>query len=112
MKMTMKKSLFTLFAVLLVAVALAVPCFASGGNVSGVIEETWDAANTQIQEVVDNVVFPALSVILAIAFFAKTASAWFDYRKHGQFEWVSPCILFVCLLFCLIAPQFIWKIVL
>lgn len=84
MKMKMKKSLITLFAVLLVAAVLAVPCFASsgssggGGNVSGVIEETWDAANTQIQEVVDNVVFPALSVILAIAFFAKTASAWFD----------------------------------
>lgn len=107
----MKRKLLTLMMIVLTIAILAVPCFASS-NVSDVIEQTWDAAETQIKEVVDNVVFPALSVILAVCFFAKIGSAFFDYRKHGQFEWVAPVILFVCLLFTLIAPQFIWQVIL
>ncbi len=104
------------FAVLLI-IAMAVPAFAAassgggGGNVSGVIEQTWDSANTQIKEVVNNVVFPALSLVLVIAFFVKVATAYFDYRKHGQFEWAPPAILFVCLVFSLLAPQFIWQVI-
>ena len=69
-----------------------------------------DAAG-QIKTVVDTVVFPALSLVLAIAFFVKLAMAYFDYRKHGQFEWTGPAILFVCLIFVLLAPNYIWNIV-
>ena len=47
----------------------------------------------------------------AIAFFAKLAMAYFDYRKHGQFEWAGPVILFVCLVFVLLAPNYIWGII-
>lgn len=36
---------------------------------------------------------------------------YFDYRKHGQFEWTGPAILFVCLIFVLLAPNYIWGIV-
>jgi hypothetical protein len=36
--------------------------------------------------------------------------AYFDYRKHGQFEWAAPAILFACLVFTLTAPKYIWKI--
>lgn len=57
---------------------------------AGAIEETWDAASDQIKTVVDNVVFPALDMILAIAFFVKLGSAYFDYRKGHQFEWAGP----------------------
>lgn len=31
--------------------------------------------------------------------------------KHGQFEWTGPAILFVCLIFVLLAPNYIWGIV-
>ena len=65
----------------------------------------------QIKTVVDSVVFPALGMVLAIAFFVKLAMAYFDYRKHGQFEWTGPAILFVCLIFVLLAPNYIWGIV-
>jgi hypothetical protein len=41
----------------------------------------------------------------------KVGTAYFDYRKHGQFEWAAPAILFVCLVFSLIAPQFIWQVI-
>ena len=30
--------------------------------------------------------FSAIDLILAVLFFVKLGGAWFDYRKHGQFE--------------------------
>ncbi|NLM14551.1 MAG: DUF3852 family protein [Clostridiaceae bacterium] len=32
------------------------------------------------------------------------------HRKHGQFEWAAPAILFACLVFTLTAPLYIWTI--
>lgn len=99
------------FIVLALSLCLCVPAFAAGGDVAGAVEQTWTDAASQIKSVVDTVGFPALSMILAIAFFAKLAMAYFDYRKHGQFEWAGPVILFVCLVFALLAPNYIWGII-
>ena len=44
-------------------------------------------------------------------FFAKLGTAYFDYRKSGQFEWTAPAILFACLVFTLTAPLYIWQII-
>lgn len=83
----------------------------ANGNVSGVIEETWKNAEGQIRQVVNNVIFPALSIILAIFFFVKLGSSYFDYKKNNdRFEWTAPAILFVCLVFTLTAPTYIWKL--
>ena len=68
-------------------------------------------SSTQIKTVVDNVVFPVIDMVLAIAFFVKLGTAYFDYRKSGQFEWTAPAILFACLVFTLTAPTYIWGIV-
>ena len=87
----------------------AVTVFAAG-DVSSAIESTWTSAQTQIKNVVNNVVFPAVDMILAILFFVKMALAYMDYRKHGQFEFVAPAILFGCLVFSLTAPLYIWSI--
>lgn len=107
-----RKHIFTMFlVVLMLALCLCVPAFAADGDVAGAVEQTWTDASGQIKTVVDSVVFPALSMILAIAFFAKLAMAYFDYRKHGQFEWAGPVILFVCLVFVLLAPNYIWGII-
>lgn len=89
--------------------ALSVTAFAAG-DVAGAIEQTWNTAKTQIQTVVNNVVFPVVDMILAILFFVKLGTAYFDYRKHGQFEFTSPAILFACLIFTLTAPLYIWSI--
>ena len=90
---------------------MAVPAFAtSAGNVSGAIESTWNAAQGQVKDIVNNVVFPVIYMILAILFFVKIATAYMDYRKHGQFEFTAPAILFACLLFSLTAPSYIWSI--
>ena len=57
-------------------------------------------------------VFCALACLMfAIAFFVKLGTAYFDYRKSGQFEWTAPAILFACLVFTLTAPTYIWGIV-
>ena len=84
---------------------------AAADDVADAVEQTWGDASEQIKTVVDSVVFPALGMVLAIAFFVKLAMAYFDYRKHGQFEWTGPAILFVCLIFVLLAPNYIWGIV-
>lgn len=106
-----KKISVLLCFVLLIALLLSSTVFASGtGDVAGAIEGTWNDASGQIKTVVNKVVFPAIDLILAVFFFAKLGMAYFDYRKHGQFEWAAPAILFACLVFTLTAPAYIWKI--
>lgn len=101
--------------ILMIAATVSIVCcttaLAAGGDVSGAIQQTWTAASGQVKTVVDTVVFPALDMILAIAFFVKVGSAYFDYRQRGQFEWTPPAILLVCLIFCLTAPSYIWGII-
>lgn len=109
--MKRKRIFHMVLVILALSFALCVPAFAADGDVAGAVEQTWTDASSQIKTVVDNVVFPALSMVLAIAFFAKLAMAYFDYRKHGQFEWAGPVILFVCLVFVLLAPNYIWGII-
>ena len=83
---------------------------AGTGDVAGAIEGTWNDASEQIKTVVNKVVFPAIDLILAVFFFAKLGTAYFDYRKHGQFEWAAPAILLAGLVFTLTAPAYIWTI--
>ena len=111
MIMKMKRAAASALTALALGVLCCVPAFAADGDVAGAVEQTWTDASEQIKTVVDNVVFPVLSMVLAIAFFAKLAMAYFDYRKHGQFEWTGPAILFVCLIFVLLAPNYIWGII-
>ena len=103
--------MFTMASVMmLLVVFLAVPAFAAG-NVSGAIEGTWNAAQGQIKDIVNNVVFPVIDMILAVLLFVKIATAYMDYRKHGQFEFTAPAILFATLVFSLSAPLYIWSII-
>ena len=105
------KKMFRILAIAMVVAALCcAPAFAAG-DVASAVESTWKGAATQIKTVVEKVVFPALDMILAIAFFVKVGSAYFDYRQRGQFEWTPPAILLVCLIFCLTAPSYIWGII-
>lgn len=107
-----KRYLRPMVVLLLLTLICAFPAFAAnGGDVAGAVEQTWNDAAAQIKTVVDNVVFPALTMVLAIAFFVKLALCYFEYRKHGQFEWTGPAILFVCLIFVILAPNYIWGIV-
>ncbi|MBO5324064.1 MAG: DUF3852 domain-containing protein [Oscillospiraceae bacterium] len=103
--------MITLGCLMMVLVCtMAMPAFATSGNVSGAITDTWNAAQSQIKDIVNNVVFPVIDMILAILLFVKIATAYMDYRKHGQFEFTAPAILFACLLFSLTAPSYIWNI--
>ena len=96
---------------LLLCLMFSTMAYAAGiGDVAGAIEGTWTTASQQIKTVVNKVVFPAIDLILAVFFFAKLGTAYFDYRKHGQFEWAAPAILFACLVFTLTAPLYIWQV--
>ena len=108
-----KKLVRILLCVALVTIilsAFSMTAFAAG-DVAGAIENTWNTAKEQVKTVVNNVVFPVVDMILAILFFVKVGTAYFDYRKHGQFEFTAPAILFACLIFTLTAPLYIWTII-
>ena len=107
-----KNMIPVLLAVLLLCCAFSTTAFAAGsGDVAGAVQSTWQTASGQIKTVVNNVVFPAIDLILAVFFFAKLGTAYFDFRKSGQFEWTAPAILFACLVFTLTAPLYIWGII-
>lgn len=103
------KIVLTVLCVLSIVAITALPVFAAG-DVSSAVQKTWNSAQTQIKNVVNNVVFPVIDMILAILFFVKLATAYMDYRKHGQFEFAAPAILFGCLIFSLTAPTYIWSV--
>ena len=86
--MKMKRLMMLVCVAALTACVFCVPTYAASGDV----------------------VFPAIDLILAVFFFAKLGTAYFDYRKHGQFEWAAPAILFACLVFTLTAPLYVWQI--
>lgn len=107
-----KKQMLALAFALVLCLAFQTTAFAEGsGDVASAVQSTWSAASTQIKSVVNNVVFPALDMILAVFFFVKLGSAYFDYRNGHQFDWAPPAILFVCLVFTLTAPTYIWGII-
>ena len=108
-RMKFIKILISIAVVVAMLTVSILPAFAAG-DVSSAIQSTWNSAQTQIKNVVNNVVFPAVDMILAILFFVKIATAYMDYRKHGQFEFTAPAILFGCLVFSLTAPLYIWTV--
>lgn len=111
MKRKTMRTLLCVAVVVLMMTAMSVTAFAATGDVAGAVENTWNAAKTQVQTVVNNVVFPVIDMILAVLFFVKVGTSYFEYRKHGQFEFAAPCILFACLIFTLTAPLYIWNII-
>ena len=106
-----KKIISILMMSLLLLSLLSITTFAAeSGDVAGAVEDTWNAAKGQIKDVVNNVVFPVIDLLLAVLFFVKVATAYMDYRKHGQFEWAPPAILLATLIFSLTCPFYIWSI--
>ncbi len=106
-----KSKIIIVTIVTVIAMTLMSVCAFAQGNVAGAIEGTWNAAAVQIKQVVNNVVFPIIDLVLAVFFFVKLGCSYFDYRKSGHFEWAAPAILFACLVFTLTAPMYIWQIV-
>lgn len=107
----MKKRIFVMIITAVIMTALCSMTVFAAGDVANAVQSTWDAAKGQIKTIVNNVVFPVIDVVLAILLFVKISTSYMDYRKHGQFEWSGPAILFGCLLFSLTAPMYVWTIV-
>ncbi len=83
----------------------------TGSGVSNAIEKTWESALDEIKTVTNKVIFPAISVVLVIALFIKGSTAYFDYKKNGQFDFLAPLLLFVGLIFSLVATSYVWDII-
>lgn len=77
--MKTKRIAAVLCVTLLLCLVFSTTAFAAGtGDVAGAIEGTWTTASQQIKTVVNKVVFPAIDLILAVFFFAKLGTAYFD----------------------------------
>ena len=110
--MKSKRIAMLLCVALLLRLLFSTTAYAAGsGDVAGAIEGTWTTASQQIKTVVYKVVLPVVDLILAVFCFAKLGTCYFGYRKHGQFEWAAPAILFACLVFTLTAQLYIWSVV-
>ena len=78
-KMKCKRLCMMLTLSLLLVCMMGTTAFAAGtGDVASAVESTWKTASGQIKTVVNNVVFPAIDLILAVFFFAKLGTAYFD----------------------------------
>ena len=107
--MSMKKKLIAVIGAVMLAFSMMT--ITASASVSGAVTSTWTTAKSQIQDIVNNVVFPVIDVILAVLLFVKIAVAYLDYRKHGQLEWTPIAIIFGGLLFSLTAPLYVWTII-
>lgn len=84
----------------------------ASADVAGAVTSTWTTAKSQIVSVVNNVIFPAIDVILAILLFVKIATAYIDYHNGGdRLKWGPIAIIFGGLVFSLTAPLYIWTII-
>ena len=105
-----KKRILT--SVIAAAFAASMMTLTAIADVAGAVTSTWTTAKSQIMTVVNNVVFPAIDIILAILLFVKIATAYMDYRKTGgNLQWGPIAIIFGGLLFSLTAPLYIWTII-
>ena len=87
-----KKSLriiLSLALCVMVMTMFSVTAFAAG-DVSGAIESTWNAAKSQVQTVVNNVVFPVIDMILAILFFVKVGTSYFSTENTASLSSLRP----------------------
>ena len=75
--MKVKKLLCLLCAMLLFCTMFAIPAAATG-DVAGAVQSTWTTARGQIKTVVNNVVFPVIDMILAVLFFVKVGTSYFE----------------------------------
>ena len=52
-----------------------------------------------------------MDCVLVIMLFVKLALLYFDYKKHGEVEFMPAAILFFGLLFSLTAPLYVWTVI-
>ena len=75
--MKIKKLLCIICTVLRFCTMFAIPAAATG-DVAGAVQSTWTTARGQIKTVVNNVVFPVIDMILAVLFFVKVGTSYFE----------------------------------
>ena len=113
MKTTIKRTLALIMALALSLSMFVTPALAvgEGSKVSSALTNTWSETKATVLTIVNNVVFPIVQLLLVILLLVKIATAYLDYRKHGQLEWTGPAIILFCLIFAFVAPTVIGTII-
>lgn len=105
-------------AFLLIVVGLTVlntcPAFAAAStDVSGAVTSAYKTYMLpQIKDTIDNVVLPIVDIALLVGIIIKASLSAYSYKHNGnQFEWHLLAILFLGLVICLSAPNWIWNLI-
>ena len=98
--MKMKRLMMLVCVAALTACVFCVPTYAASGDVAGAIEGTWDTASEQIKTVVNNVVFPAIDLILAVFSLPNLVRLILIIVSMGSLNGQHPqfCLPALCLL--------------
>lgn len=115
-KSTVKKLAVMLAIMALLTVFFSVNCLAApptttSPQIADVVEDVADDMLVQVKQIVNNVVFPIIDLILVVALGAKAAMLYYDYRQQRQMNWVPLVLLGVGLVWSLTAPLYIWKLI-
>lgn len=103
--------LIAVFILLLTAVFAPNVFASSAGKVSGAIEQTWKMSAEEIKNITNKVIFPIIDCVLVVLLFINLSMSYFEYKKHGEFEFTKAAILFFGLIFAMTAPLYIWGII-
>ena len=76
--MKYNRMIFVILSAALILTALLGVTASAAGDVAGAVEDTWDAAEGQIKDVTNRVIFPVIDLILAILLFVKIATSYLE----------------------------------
>ncbi len=112
----MKKSnriFICLAAALCLMLVVSYPVCASAATTTTaeVAKNVWATIESQAKEIVNKVVFPVLDFILVVWLTVNAALAYKGYKEHGHVDWASIIFPFVCLIFSLTMPLYIWQLI-
>lgn len=86
MRKLFKRSKLLLLGTAICLTLATVASAAGSGDVASAVQSTWTTASAQIKTVVDNVFFPVIDMVLAIAFFVKLGTSYFDCAPVRAFQ--------------------------
>lgn len=95
-------------------IAFPAPALAAGSaDVAGAVTSAYNSyVQPQIKSLVNGVIFPIISILLAAILVAKIAVSAYSYKHNGnQFEWHVAFGLFCGLIVSLTAKLWIWNVI-
>ncbi len=80
----------------------------SKGDFAGLIKNIWNGIKGQIKPICNDVIFPVLGGVLAIAFIVVSCMCYSDYKKSNRVNLTGPILLLIGSIAMFTAPLYLW----